>query len=581
MLRLTLQTFYPMRYLNLLALVFCLFPTHGFSQQWLWSRHSSGNQMVQPYAVAADAYGNVYAAGSVAKVSNSNQVTITIGNISHTVTAPASTAFGYLIKINGAGQPVWLKAFTWVSSMRLATDPSGNVIVAGCFNSDTLIMGNLVTLKNGGTMYGESPFLAKFDSAGNALWARAPEIGNAQQTSLAEGRTDAVTTDAQGNIIITGNYTASSLKFDGQVLAGSGLFSTGGYKGSAFVVKYNSSGVAQWANQASGNELYLNCPGAATDAAGNIFIGGRFMAPVLTVGGFSITNHGSLSFDIFLAKLSPSGSVLWAKGAGGNYFDDLWSAATDAAGNLYICGGVQSNPAHFDGFTTTIKNGSSASDIYLAKYDNATGACRWVRDEGGSCVDAAKSVAVFGNQYVYLGGVMGSGGSHTSVFGNITVANPNQFIVQYDTAGTVLGATVYGAEDGDQKGIAVNPQGQLFVLGEYKINNFQIGNDLLPLTSYPDMYLSKYSWGTVNGISGASKLSPSVYPNPGEGLVHIDQLEEMTGYRLINAPGAVVLEGRLRPGNHVLSFRELPAGLYLLELTGTDGRRFTQRLVKQ
>ena len=569
-----------MRVALLTCCFFSLFTIRAFSQQWAWAQHTTGTDMVQVQAVAADAFGNVYTAGCVTRVSNSTgPYTLSAG--SQTYTRPASAGgFSYLIKYNGAGQALWIRTMDWVSKILMATDAAGNLFMAGQFNSSTLKLGNITVNMNGATSWAESPFLAKFDSSGSAIWARVPQLGNTLQMNLCEGRADALTTDNLGNVIFTGNYKASSISFDGKTLNNS--FSTpSAYRSNAFIVKYNSSGAVQWAQQVAGSNWQIGCAGAATDAAGNVLIGGKFFAGTISLGSFSLSNHDSNSMDVFVAKLSPAGTFLWANRAGGNYYDVLNGAATDAAGNLYICGHTQSNPANFDAFTTHMKGGSIASDIFLAKYDNVTGACRWVRSEGGSCVDNAGSVVTFGNDHVYLAGSMGSGNTHTSTFGSFTVANPNNFIVQYDTAGTALCVHAYDPEAPYEIDIATTIQDQLYVLGSYNVSNYSLGSSQLPLSGTSEMYLGKYTCGTVNHIMTASTGGPAIYPNPASDAVQIDGLSADTDYRLLNAMGAVVREGHLRPGGSSLSLKDVPPGLYLLTLHGEDGNRFAHRLIKQ
>ena len=76
-----------------------------------------------------------------------------------------------------------------------------------------------------------------------------------------------------------------------------------------FLVKYNSSGVKQWAQQlgSSGND---NGNGVTADSSGNIYVTGT------TYGGLdNNTNSGGL--DIFLAKFDSAGTF-YASGAEDN-----------------------------------------------------------------------------------------------------------------------------------------------------------------------------------------------------------------------------------------------------------------------
>ena len=87
----------------------------------------------------------------------------------------------------------------------------------------------------------------------------------------------------------------------------------------------------------------------ATDAAGNVFVAGRFSGTVdfdpSETATASLTNNYSgrkaptNSMDGYLAKYAPDGTFLWARRFGGT---DIWdfakSVVVDPAGNAYLAG---------------------------------------------------------------------------------------------------------------------------------------------------------------------------------------------------------------------------------------------------
>jgi hypothetical protein len=74
---------------------------------------------------------------------------------------------------------------------------------------------------------------------------------------------------------------------------------------------------------------------------------------------------------------------------------------------------------------------------------------------------------------------------------------------------------------------------------------------------------------------------PVLYPNPGTGsfcVLGLESLPALRTYRLVQPDGKQVAEGPL-PADGKFGFSYLPAGIYYLELNGTDENR-RLRLVK-
>ncbi len=85
------------------------------------------------------------------------------------------------------------------------------------------------------------------------------------------------------------------------------------------------------------------------------------------------------------------------------------------------------------------------------------------------------------------------------------------------------------------------------------------------------------------GINGITQLSNglSVFPNPTSGDVTISGIVASTEYRLLNVAGTAVQQGEFSKGQNALSLTHCTPGIYMLELTGTDGQRNMLRVVKE
>jgi hypothetical protein len=117
------------------------------------------------------------------------------------------------------------------------------------------------------------------------------------------------------------------------------------------------------------------------DGFGNVFETGSFAGEV-TFGNFRLTANGNN--DIFVVKYNKAnGEVSWAKSAGiivPNWYSDSGNGiVVDIIGDVYVVG-------DFEG---TVKFGDQVikpygtMDMFLAKYDGATGAVKWVTHAGG------------------------------------------------------------------------------------------------------------------------------------------------------------------------------------------------------
>ncbi len=80
-----------------------------------------------------------------------------------------------------------------------------------------------------------------------------------------------------------------------------------------------------------------------------------------------------------------------------------------------------------------------------------------------------------------------------------------------------------------------------------------------------------------NGVINADK----VYPNPVAGVLNINGVAANTSYQLLTITGVVISQGALQQGSNTLPTTGMTPGIYILELTGDDGQRSFERIIKQ
>ncbi|MBC8047807.1 MAG: hypothetical protein H7Y00_13500, partial [Fimbriimonadaceae bacterium] len=238
----------------------------------------------------------------------------------------------------------------------VTADLDANIFISGLYMGDLTL--GLTTLTS---EFDFDPFFAKFDSAGNVIWAK-------DASCTGYSACNSTITDEAGNVYLT-VFFENTISFDGTELTSVGEFDFA-------LIKYNSGGDLQWANQIGGDSLDIS-HNLIIDANGDIVLTGQYVSDELTFDSYTITKQGSS--DIFIAKYDTDGNAIWAKSAGGDDWDFSYAISGDADGNIFITGGFISPTLPF-GSTDLINKGYI--DMFIAKYD-ASGNPLWANSGGG------------------------------------------------------------------------------------------------------------------------------------------------------------------------------------------------------
>ena len=73
----------------------------------------------------------------------------------------------------------------------------------------------------------------------------------------------------------------------------------------------------------------------------------------------------------------------------------------------------------------------------------------------------------------------------------------------------------------------------------------------------------------------------SIYPNPVDAILNVDNVPAPVSYRLLSIVGSVLLQGTLQPGNNNVSTQALSPGIYMLEISNAEGQKTITKIVKQ
>ena len=150
-----------------------------------------------------------------------------------------------------------------------------------------------------------------------------------------------------GALCITGEFF-DALTFGGVTLT------AGNPEAQIYVAKLNSDGVPVWMQQA-GAGGYAFGQSVGMDAAGNAYVTGTYRGTI-AMGGLTLPGPGDMSYDVFVAKCaSADGDFLWATSGVGPAGDRAVGICVDTAGNSYINGAYAD--AWTFGSTTLATNG--------------------------------------------------------------------------------------------------------------------------------------------------------------------------------------------------------------------------------
>lgn len=268
------------------------------------------------------------------------------------------------------------------SSIRgIEFDIQGNYYLTGIFITDTITFGTITFYNSANTPF---LFLAKFDASGNCLWAKQNTKGGVYEYTC-------LSVDNQGNSYIGGDFI-DTLTIDNFCIT-SAMTSNG------FVVKYNSSGIAQWVYNINGSQAEW-VSALSADNSGNVYAVGFYDKP-LTVGSTTLPINGPWWNDAFIIKFNSSGTPLWAKQIGGNEKDFAEGVKADNDGNIFISGSFGTS-ANFGNITLS---NSGYKEPFIAKYDSL-GNCQWAIQTGGN--GAGEGIALDNAHNIFVTGSFGA-----------------------------------------------------------------------------------------------------------------------------------------------------------------------------
>ena len=279
-------------------------------------------------------------------------------------------------------------------------DLNNDIIVTGSFsNIATFGSGQVGAISLSSKGY-KNIFLAKYGSDGTLLWAI--KAGGAN-FDYGYG----VASDMDNHVFITGQFSAIATFGGGQPdsvnLTCSGTLDI-------FVAKYSSSGTFLWA-EGEGGPDWDDGSAISVDPWGNVIVTGGFIGTTTFDGGqVPAVIFNSYGYnDMFLAKYTSDGILIWVQRGGGGGFDYGKGMGVDSLGNILVTGNFSISARFGEGQAgdTTI-TGEDSMEVFLAMY-NSNGMLLWAMGINGPDYEYGYGVSIGkANEFLITGNFQGT-----------------------------------------------------------------------------------------------------------------------------------------------------------------------------
>jgi hypothetical protein len=487
-------------------------------------------------------------------------------------------------------------------------DKNGDIIVVGTFNSPTITFGNII-LSN---INGSSMFILKVNASGNVLWAKSE--GNVEPLG--------VNTDQLGNIIITGEFTSSSVNI------GSNIFTNNGVR-DVFISKYDNNGNLLWAKSAGGINDDYQKNSVSIDLLGNIYTTGGFHSPTITFGTTTLTN--SYGSGVFIVKYNANGNIEYAKSEGTTTSIAMgWTTLLDNNENLYVTGTYSGTSITFG--NTTLNNSSTSinPEVFTVKY-NKFGDVLWAKSYGtAEYFDESYNMTLDNNNNLIVVGMsllpsvransfifkLDNNGNqifekkYTSDFNNfkngdirtynvitnnsgeifisgvfsksivlnsgviLSLGGNDIFILKLDNLGNVIWSKTIGGTGNDViNSFAKNSNGNYYITGNYQSQTINFDSYLLNNTNRltKNFYLASLS-NSTNINQDVNILEARIYPNPTKDQLNIlfDEYQLNSNISLYNFIGELINKTTFTGTQAKIERNNLVKGIYFIKISNKN-----------
>lgn len=401
----------------------------------LWARKAGSTGVDGLDTLATDPLGGIYAVGTYAAQATFNATSL----------ANSGTSDLFIVRYDANGNQQWVHRAgnaNSLASIEVGTDAAGSVRITGQFTGalslDHLVLTNagqqdvfLAALSSTPPVITQQPIGGNVLAGQNATFSVTATGAGAltyqwrlNGTNLA-GATNAAYTLASATTNAAGTYDVLVTHAFGSVVSAPAVVTV-----ASTVNPLNFS----FAESLGG--VGTDCiQGLARDAAGNTYVAG-FYTGTIQLGTTNLSSAGS--YDIFVAKVDPTGSLIWAASFGGPGDDRATALALDPNGDVVVVGWFDNNAVFGTNGAIAVQVNLAAFTLRLTTDGVLTGFYKVDNNGPNPSVSLERNyaVAVDAAGAVYVAGK----GDRVNNFGTVSFGKPDVYgyLVKYDRAGNVL-----------------------------------------------------------------------------------------------------------------------------------------------
>ncbi|OJW83481.1 MAG: hypothetical protein BGO69_08395 [Bacteroidetes bacterium 46-16] len=452
----------------------------------------------------------------------------------------------WLTKFNSQGDLKWAKCYggsrgdgiRGFDAVKEAFD--GGYVFAGLASSPN---GDVATVHD--TILGDC-WIVKTDSSGTIEWEKT--FG----TSLDDAAYAILQTEDSG-FIFTGHTTTN----DGDVTNWHANINA---PYDIWVVKLSKNGILEWQKCYGGSNNDIPQAILKTND-GNYVIAGRSQS----TDGDVMDHHGvSLNYDVWIAKINQSGTILWSRSIGGSANETLGDIK-ELADSSFV---ISLTNGSTDGDFINIPRNYEVCLFHLDKNGHIT----WNKHYGGSRSDVAKGLLVSKEGgYITMATSYSDDGDVGFHYGDTNATDV--WIFKTNDTGQFIWGRVLGGSN-------IDAPGDIFQCADsnYAFCGFTASTDgdLSQLINFgnDDLWALKFSrHGTlVPTQSINSKIS--VYPTFNNGTVFIESSSILTSQvHILDILGRTIAVKKHPYSQNVLMISDLPSGALVIEVVNDNFRQ--------
>lgn len=415
-----------------------------------------------------------------------------------------------MASVTGYAQNDWFAQFGGSDYQRLTSierDSENNIILSGTFRADMDSDPGLGEEILSADDYDEI-FVIKLNENGEFIWSF--RIGAGYQDF---GRKLVI--DQEDNIHIVGTFQGV-VDFDPG--AGTHIMETAGeafLSSNMYIAKYSPDGEFIQALQfrSTVDNTVSSGTSLAIDSEGNLLVSGNIYGPVDMdpLSGEYILEPETDFSDMVIAKLTSTGTLLWAHILSGDIGDSSEDITVDESGNIYYTGLFRSN-IDFDpgaGVVQLAPQGNDTfNDIFILSLDG-TGSFRWVKGIGWDGSQNGRKIKYSPDGFIYAAGAF----TNTINFNPdadedmllTSVGDDDCYLMKIASDGEVQWAKSWGGIATEFiYGLSFGPNNEIITVGSFR-NEIDLNSEIsgLNLTSAGEADGYLLTWETSGDLTAA------------------------------------------------------------------------------